>query len=722
MLAQRTKNYSALTINISVLSLVFASYFAQSAEQFSFSYTFDASARGTPGEILSGVLEGELTEDGDTILVERIIQASLSGTAYNISNATQIRAGNPIDVPKISLSGETIDFWVCAEGFDYTYDNGGGDCTFGETGGFLVSPYVDAQTAECIQFDSSQTCINWAWAGIPEKTNDYRVGDIPANISNWQVTKLLPASSGDIVYPTGSDNEPVLFSYDPNQERYVASALSNAFSVAWNGTYSKAALYMLPDMNGNGSKEIGLFGVRADNGNEGRAQFFIRDTSTGNRVSVLNWVANWSNTSIVVLPDMTGDGVADIGLQGLFKEGLRPQLIVRNGMTNALINTFAFPSLWNNPAYFSFSDVNLDGSNEIALFGTLSKNGKPQIKVINGTLPSEKFNAYTFPNNWENTSWHNVKDYNGDGTDDWALLGKAKLDGRWQLIVKDGLSPRGALSIYAWPDLTDIVFGQVADYTNDDIGEFALGGFNESKNRWQLQVKDGQNRNATLNNVSWANRWSDASLHILDDIDGDGQSDFALLGKRTNYELALKASRDGYTSETIIDLGSTWQIKPNIGFISSTNNTPPQFMVYDVTDEALVIEPVDISIPALVNYHLTIDFVITSQEGDICNTEEEYVGLEGSDIGELVLDEFASLATLTMDIEGEGSQTPITGNYNSTEQTIDLVYENDVFDLQINAKTSSSIEITGTITTTDTRESSSLQCVTVWDLDIKGNP
>ena len=97
-------------------------------------------------------------------------------------------------------------------------------------------------------------------------------------------------------------------------------------------------------------------------------------------------------------------------------------------------------------------------------------------------------------------------------------------------------------------------------------------------------------------------------------------------------------------------------------------------------------------------------------------------GLEGSDIGELVLDEFASLATLTMEIEGEGTQTPITGNYNSTEQTIDLVYENDVFDLQINAKTSSSIEITGTITTTDTRESSSLQCVTVWDLDIKGNP
>ena len=719
LLSTQSFNGSKLTF---ILSLALTPFLTQASEQFSFSYTFDASARGTPGEILSGVVEGRLAEDGDTILIDRFIQADLSGIRYNISGKTDIRAADPEDAPRMSLSGETVDFWVCAEGFDGFDENGGGDCAFGDTGGFLISPYLDTQTAECIQFDDNEECVNWAWAGIPEKTNAYRVGDIPSIKNNWQASKLQPSNVGEVVHTFGDVNKPVLFSFDREGERYVATALDNAFSVTWQGSYSQVSLYMLPDMNGNGSPEIGLFGIRSSTGNEGKPQLSIKDTATGNKVSILNWVVNWSNTSIVVLPDMTGDGVADIGLQGLFKEGLRPQLVVRNGLMNGNVNTFAFPALWNKPTYFSFTDVDLDGTNEVALFGTISKNGKPQVRVINGTTPSDKFSAYTFPDNWNNTSWHNVGDFNMDGAPDWALFGKANADGRWQLIIKSGLSPRGALSIYAWPDLTDIIFGQFDDYTNDGIAEFALGGFSADKNRWQLQIKDGQDRNSTLNNVSWANKWSDVSLHILQDVDGDGLNDLALLGKRTNYEIALKSSRDGFSSETILDLGSTWQVKPNIGFIATSTNEPSEFMAYDVVNQVLHVEPITFPLPEILNYVLTIDFVITSQQGSICNTDEEYVGLEGSEVGELTLDEFAQRAVLTMDIEGEGTPTPISGNYNSVEQTIDLIYENDVFDLSIASKTDSNIEITGTITTTDTRGDSAEQCVTVWDLDIKGAP
>ena len=143
-------------------------------------------------------------------------------------------------------------------------------------------------------------------------------------------------------------------------------------------------------------------------------------------------------------------------------------------------------------------------------------------------------------------------------------------------------------------------------------------------------------------------------------------------------------------------------------------------MAYDVVNQELHVEPITFPLPEILNYVLTIDFVITSQQGSICNTDEEYVGLEGSEVGELTLDEFAQRAVLTMDIEGQGTPTPISGNYNSVEQTIDLTYENDVFDLSIASKTDNYIEITGTITTTDTRDDSAEQCVTIWDLDIKG--
>lgn len=710
-----------LKVMLVCMSCIIA-FSAQCGERYSFSYTFDGAPRGTPGEVLSGIIEGRLADDGDTIIIEKFIEADLSGINYNLSDSTEMRAADPVNLPKMSLSGDTLDFWVCANGFEGFYENGGGDCSFGETGGFLISPYVDTNTAECIELDEAEQCINWAWAGIPEKTNDYRVGDIPANQSNWSVVRLPPSEAGEIVTPKGNQSEPVLFSFNSDTERYFVRSLSGSFNLSWQGSYSQVSLYSLPDMNGNGSLEIGLFGIRSDKGNEGKLQFFIKDTLTDSRVSVLNWVANWSDASIVVLPDMSGDGISDIALHGIFKEKQRPQLLVRDGLSNAPINTFSMPSLWENPTYFSFSDVNEDGTHEIALFGKNRKNGKPQVRVIDGILPSEKFSSYNFPSNWNDTYWINIADFNGDGTDDWGLLGKAVTDGRWQLIVKDGLSPRGVLSIYAWPDLTNTVFGRITDITEDSVDEFALGGFSASKNRWLLQIKDGQDRSTLLHNVSWANKWSDVSLHILNDIDGDGIKDLALLGMRSNYELAYKLSRDGYSNEVVVDLGTEWVNKPYVGFLNGPTDNSSELSAYGMVNEEVLILPASPVIPALLSFNLTIDFIITSQEGSICNTEEEYVGLEGSDVGELTLDEFAESAVLTMDIEGEGIPIQLEGSFKASEQTIDIAYENDIFELFITSLSNDEISISGTITTTDTRQQNNSQCVTVWDVNISGTP
>ena len=53
LLSTQSFNGSKLTF---ILSLALTPFLTQASEQFSFSYTFDASARGTPGEILSGVV------------------------------------------------------------------------------------------------------------------------------------------------------------------------------------------------------------------------------------------------------------------------------------------------------------------------------------------------------------------------------------------------------------------------------------------------------------------------------------------------------------------------------------------------------------------------------------------------------------------------------------------------------------------------------------------
>ncbi|KHT51307.1 hypothetical protein RJ41_12265, partial [Alteromonas marina] len=77
----------------------------------------------------------------------------------------------------------------------------------------------------------------------------------------------------------------------------------------------------LPDMDSDDVMDIGLFGIRQDEGNEGKPQFFVRSGSTGKRISVFNWPANWKNMQVMVMDDLTGDGVPEIALEGTFKDG-----------------------------------------------------------------------------------------------------------------------------------------------------------------------------------------------------------------------------------------------------------------------------------------------------------------------------------------------------------------------------------------------------------------
>ncbi|WP_458731460.1 hypothetical protein, partial [Alteromonas alvinellae] len=70
----------------------------------------------------------------------------------------------------------------------------------------------------------------------------------------------------------------------------------------------------------------------------------------------------------------------------------------------------------------------------------------------------------------------------------------------------------------------------IPDISGDDTPELAAAGLNTNTNRYQLQIKDGSDRNNTLNNITWPNRWSNVSFHVFDDMDGDGLADVVLQG------------------------------------------------------------------------------------------------------------------------------------------------------------------------------------------------
>ncbi|MFQ3189770.1 MAG: hypothetical protein ACI936_000896 [Paraglaciecola sp.] len=348
-------------------------------------------------------------------------------------------------------------------------------------------------------------------------------------------------------------------------------------TIVWSDNYSDStiSLHILDDMNGNGVSEVGLFGLQDTQANAGKSQVFIRDLSTSNRVSVLNWPANWSSVSALVLPDITGDGVQEIAIQGRFKEFSRPQLVVKNGLTNKPVDTFSYPNLFIGPIYNVHSDIDGDGVEEVSTFGRIERNGKIQVKLANGLDSKDRLKAYNFPDKWSDISWHRLDDMNGDGEDDWGLLGRNREDGRVQLIVKDGVSSKGALAIYAWPpQIQSPTFHRIPDMNNDGVEEVAIAGQRSNNARYQFQIKDGQDRNVLLANHNLNLTLTDVSYHVLPDLSGDGLVEIGFLGLNPEgeYELVIRHGDISQGEFRVDNLGSDWSAPPLVISLGDTDN------------------------------------------------------------------------------------------------------------------------------------------------------
>jgi hypothetical protein len=343
------------------------------------------------------------------------------------------------------------------------------------------------------------------------------------------------------------------------------------------------SLHVIDDMNDNGSAEVGLFGIQDTANNANRPQMIVRDLDSDIRVSLLNWPANWSEVKAMVLPDMTGDGVAEVAIQGRFKQGSRPQLVVRDGLTSAAVNTYSYPNLFNGPIYNVHSDVDGDGFAEISTFGRISRNNKIQIKIADGLNPANRLKAYNFPDKWDNISWHQLSDSNSDGKPDWGLFGVNREDGRPQLINKEGADPKGALRIFGWSDdMQDAKFFRIPDMNNDGVDEVAAAG-RRSNGRYQFMIKDGADRNSVLANHNLNLPLENLSFHVLPDLSGDEKAEIGFLGINSvgEFELVIREGEVANGEWLTHDLGSDWSVGISIESLGDTDGDgAPNLVIY----------------------------------------------------------------------------------------------------------------------------------------------
>ncbi|MFT4939230.1 MAG: hypothetical protein ACI88A_002266 [Paraglaciecola sp.] len=343
--------------------------------------------------------------------------------------------------------------------------------------------------------------------------------------------------------------------------------------ISWPDTYESTRAHVFPDMNNNGIADFGIFGIRTDGDNAGKPRMVVKDLLTGENTKVYDWPANWTDVKALVLEDINGDNVVDVAIQGIFKEGARPQLVIRDGQSTGTLTTYSYPDLLSAPEYFQHSDSNGDGVREIALFGRIKKNNKIQVKIADGTDPENRFKFYNFPDNWSDIEWIALDDKNNDDVPDWGLFGVNRLDGRPMLTIKSGNDPAGAIRIFAWSeDITNPTFFSIPDMNYDGVNDVAAAGLRVN-DRYQFHIKDGGDRNLTVANLNLNLDLTEVTYEVMADITGDNKVEIGFFGTNSDGEYELIVYDAHLNSEVIrYNFGNNWISKPRLISFEDVNN------------------------------------------------------------------------------------------------------------------------------------------------------
>ncbi|MBR9785120.1 MAG: hypothetical protein GYB34_12280 [Gammaproteobacteria bacterium] len=395
--------------------------------------------------------------------------------------------------------------------------------------------------------------------GIPDSREDVMQGTRVVAVST-----INDINGDDLhelaVYELDSDGTASATILSPSQMTEIST-------IYFPGKYSSIETRTFEDLNGNTSSELAIFGVYADDeSNAGvKSRLIVKDSITAEVLNVYNWPGNWHTPKLLVLTDINGDNYPEVGMQGVFYQGERPQLLLKDGASTNTLMRYSFPSIMKEASYSQVGDMNGDGVPEIGMIGRLKSTNKVQVKITDGMNPLNKLRAYNFGADWEDEQWLALDDIDFDGHKDFALLGRRLSSGKVQAFTKEGADQSGTLGIFAWPsDFAGFEYVSVPDLNLDGVSELAVAGLRENTGRYQLIAKNGTDRSEILWVIGWPNNMTEVSFSFLGDIDGDMVEDLAMIGLRSdlNYEINVRNALN--QAVTSVSVGADWAAKPRV--------------------------------------------------------------------------------------------------------------------------------------------------------------
>jgi len=281
-----------------------------------------------------------------------------------------------------------------------------------------------------------------------------------------------------------------------------ATPTNNLPNVSWPNIWDNVSIHRVSDATNDGVDDVAIFGQRSASGIN---QFFIKDGVSRGKVTIYNWGNNWNAQNILLLDDISSDGVGDLAITGVRKDDGRAQMILRGGDSKTTrLGNIGWPGVLQASGFMQVKDRDGDGLADVAAWGVRSDNQRFQI-VAKSTSSKLSVKTNGWPALWDTVTILDLDDHSGDGEPDFALLGDSKATGMAELSVIDSATNK-PLSIYQWEtSVSQSSLMELDDINGDGIKE--LGMFSSVNGQGTLVIKDGLDPTVTLKTMSQDALW-----------------------------------------------------------------------------------------------------------------------------------------------------------------------------------------------------------------------
>ncbi|WP_153913460.1 S8 family serine peptidase [Shewanella sp. TC10] len=261
---------------------------------------------------------------------------------------------------------------------------------------------------------------------------------------------------------------------------------------------------------------------------------------------------SYESASVNLLTDRNADGVGEIGIFGFDVSANRYQLAVYDGATGAKYGNWNWPATLGDVSFEALADLTQDGIQEYAISGVHLGNGTRQLVVKDGATKAA-YQTFKWPNLWDRLSFVTMTDVTFDSVPEVALYGRHTRLDKGQLFIYDGADASSKVEVYNWNKLwVDIQLIEMDDIDGDGTTDWGQFGQRKDDGRYQWVVKKGHDKRGVIRTFSWPADLIDVTPILVADRTGDGIREVAIVGTNPNTGKVFLRINDGALPNTRI--------------------------------------------------------------------------------------------------------------------------------------------------------------------------